>query len=125
MFSINRLTYSRVYDGNTCDDTCIDNSLAQLSERERRRNSGKPLQHMDSGQRTAIRRQRAIGKSSIPSTTTSSLAFTDVSSDTTANRTVGNVIRSAQRRVRSGGAVAPPKKGANTSFKSAGGGGCC
>ena len=64
MFSINRLTYSRVYDGNTCDDTCIDNSLSQLSERERRRNSGKPLQHMDSGQRTAIRRQRAIGKSS-------------------------------------------------------------
>ena len=113
MFSTNRLVYSRVYDGNQYD---IDEILAKEPATVQQRNAGKPLQFMDSSQRTSIRRQKAVGTSSIPATTTESLSFTNT------NRSINNVINRAQRRARSGGAVAPPKKAANTSFKS---GGCC
>ena len=114
MFSRNRLAYSRACDGNTYD---IDAILAGETAAVQQRNAGKPLQFMDSSQRTSIRSQKAVGKSSIPATTTESLSFTNT------NRSINNVINRAQRRARSGGAVAPPKKAANTSFKS--GGGCC
>lgn len=117
MFSTNRSVYSRGQLGSGDKET-YDFELSQLTERQRRRNSGKPVQFMDSSQRTSFRRQTAVGISSIPSTTTQEFSFTNT------NRSINNVIRSAQRRARSGGSVAPAKKGANTSFKSGGGSSC-
>jgi len=115
MFSTNRLVYSRM-GGFRKDEYDIDEILAKEPATVQQRNEGKPLQYMDSSQRTSIRRQKAVGSSSIPNTTTKSLSFTNT------NRSINNVINRAQKRARSGGAVAPPKKAANTSFKS---GGCC
>ena len=93
MFSNNRSVFSKVVEENNT------------------------IKYQDSSQRTASLRSKAIGKSSIPSTTTTQLSFSNT------NTNIVNDISRAKRRTRAGGAVAPPKKAANTSFKS--GGGCC
>ena len=108
LFSLNRSVYTRV-------EVKSDQTNERVTARQQ--NNPKPVQYMDASQRIAIKRQRAIGNATIPKTTTTSLSFTDTSQDNRdpnliKNRTVGNVIRRAQRRARSGGSVAPKKKGA-------------
>ena len=121
LFSMNRLAFSRIKEssGNAkCDKACVDAEVQAMGNR-RHTNPGQgiPLQNMDSSQRTQLRRINAVGDSSIPRTTNNQLSFTDTSRDIhdpnyVKNRTIGNVIRSAQRRARSGGSIAPRKKGA-------------
>lgn len=72
----------------------------------------KRWQPISSGERTYMKSSREIGKSSIQSQATQQeLSFR--SKET-------NSIRTALRRARGGGNIAPKKKGANTGFKSGG-----
>lgn len=121
LFSMNRLAFSRINETSgiaSCDKACVDAEVAQMGGRRHiNPGQGYPIKNMDSSQRTQIRRIKAVGDSSIPRTTNTQLSFTDTSRDindpnNTKNRTVGNVVRSAQRRTRNGGSVAPKKKGA-------------
>lgn len=121
LFSMNRLAFSRINESSgtaSCNKACVDAEVAEMGGRRHiNPGQGYPIKNMDSSQRTQIRRIKAVGDSSIPRTTNNQLSFTDVSRDISdpnnlKNLTVGNVIRSAQRRTRSGGSVAPRKKGA-------------
>ena len=74
--------------------------------------------YSDSSSRIEVLKNRAVGKSSTKTglSPNAPLAFSDQGNS--------NVVNSALRKCRAGGSVAPPKKGANTAFKS-GGGKCC
>ncbi|MGA1049446.1 MAG: hypothetical protein ACO3UU_15695 [Minisyncoccia bacterium] len=86
-----------------------DNNQASVAEYTKKKKWG----NTSSSEVTYMRRVNAIGKSSIQSPATlQQLSFR--SQDTTSRN-------QALRRCRSGGCVAPKKKGANIAFKSGGG----
>jgi hypothetical protein len=109
----------------------LGGSLFSLSRKVYTKDAGGGQNYNDASSYIALKRNNAVGRSSINTSTYNDGISTMASTCTKAggclafksNQSNRNSIKSAVTRVRSGGCVAPAKKGANTSFKS--GGGCC